>query len=94
MTDFRSQSRAYLMNKGMSQAASDELYDQIRSAMEHFFDSWIGEHPVQQALGDKSLKSASERAFGGPLLVGWSDKELTKTFEECAAMIAAAKRNK
>lgn len=94
MTDFRSHSRAYLMDKGMSQAASDALYDQLVAAMEQFFDSWMGMHPVQQALGDKSPKAASARAFVAPVLVGWSDRELTNIFEECAAMIASAKRSK
>ena len=94
MTDYRSHSRAYLMKMGMSQASSDALYDQIISAMEHFFDSWIGEHPVQQALGDKSPKSACGSAFSAPVLVGWSDKDLTSIFEECAAMIASATRSK
>ena len=94
MTDYRSHSRDYLMKKGMSQAASDALYDQIISAMEHFFDSWLGEHPVQQALGDKSPKSASASAFAAPVLIGRSDRELTNIFEECAALIAGAKCSK
>jgi len=49
---------------------------------------------VQQALGDKSPKSASVNAFAAPILVGWSDRELTNIFEECAALIAGAKCSK
>ena len=71
MIDYRSHSRTYLMNKGMGKAASDALYDQVRSAMEHFVDSWLGDHPVQHALGDKSETPSPVRVISASDMIEW-----------------------